>query len=206
MIRIMDRFLPALMFFVVTACGLAEDEQDEKNKYLYLTFCDKAFESYCLAEFDSDHNGRISRYEAQRVRVVSCPYSGIVSLSDLNEFSRLERLDCRGNKLVSLDLAATRLVWLDCSDNELVRLDADGLRTLVELRCRGNRLQRLDLQSNVSLAVLDASHNELAGVVDLSPCAPTLRADLRANEALERIYAFPSQGVLSDGITEVVHP
>ena len=79
----MVRALPALLVLLSTACGLAEDERDEENKYIYLTFYDKAFEAYCLGAFDVDGDGRISRYEAQRVRTVECPERGVASLSDL---------------------------------------------------------------------------------------------------------------------------
>ena len=119
----MVRALPVLLLLLSAACGLAEDERDEKNRYIYLTFYDKAFEAYCLGEFDVDGDGRISRYEAQRVRTVECPERGVASLSDLKEFTRLERLDCRGNALTRLDVTMTRLEWLDCSDNGLVSLD-----------------------------------------------------------------------------------
>ena len=98
----MVRALPVLLLLLSAACGLAEDERDEKNRYIYLTFYDKAFEAYCLGEFDVDGDGRISRYEAQRVRTVECPERGVASLSDLKEFTRLERLDCRGNALTRM--------------------------------------------------------------------------------------------------------
>ena len=148
----MVRALPVLLLLLSAACGLAEDERDEKNRYIYLTFYDKAFEAYCLGEFDVDGDGRISRYEAQRVRTVECPERGVASLSDLKEFTRLERLDCRGNALTRLDVTMTRLEWLDCSDNGLVSLDVNGLRGLAYLDCGGNSLPRLDLQSNASLS------------------------------------------------------
>lgn len=150
----MVRALPVLLLLLSAACGLAEDERDEKNRYIYLTFYDKAFEAYCLGEFDVDGDGRISRYEAQRVRTVECPERGVASLSDLKEFTRLERLDCRGNALTRLDVTMTRLEWLDCSDNGLVSLDVNGLHGLAYLDCGGNSLPRLDLQSNASLATL----------------------------------------------------
>ena len=139
----MVRALPVLLLLLSAACGLAEDERDEKNRYIYLTFYDKAFEAYCLGEFDVDGDGRISRYEAQRVRTVECPERGVASLSDLKEFTRLERLDCRGNALTRLDVTMTRLEWLDCSDNGLVSLDVNGLRGLAYLDCGGNSLPRL---------------------------------------------------------------
>ena len=179
----MVRALPVLLLLLSAACGLAEDERDEKNRYIYLTFYDKAFEAYCLGEFDVDGDGRISRYEAQRVRTVECPERGVASLSDLKEFTRLERLDCRGNALTRLDVTMTRLAYLDCG---------------------GNSLPRLDLQSNASLATLLCPDNALAGSLDVTSCASGLRADVRGNPSLATVYCLASQSVDFNGPTELV--
>lgn len=180
----MVRALPVLLLLLSAACGLAEDERDEKNRYIYLTFYDKAFEAYCLGEFDVDGDGRISRYEAQRVRTVECPERGVASLSDLKEFTRLERLDC--------------------SDNGLVSLDVNGLRGLAYLDCGGNSLPRLDLQSNASLATLLCPDNALAGSLDVTSCASGLRADVRGNPSLATVYCLASQSVDFNGPTELI--
>ena len=143
----MVRALPVLLLLLSAACGLAEDERDEKNRYIYLTFYDKAFEAYCLGEFDVDGDGRISRYEAQRVRTVECPERGVASLSDLKEFTRLERLDCRGNALTRLDVTMTRLdlqsnaslATLLCPDNALAgSLDVTSCASGLRADVRGN--------------------------------------------------------------------
>ena len=143
----MVRALPVLLLLLSAACGLAEDERDEKNRYIYLTFYDKAFEAYCLGEFDVDGDGRISRYEAQRVRTVECPERGVASLSDLKEFTRLERLDCRGNALTRLDVTLPRLdlqsnaslATLLCPDNALAgSLDVTSCASGLRADVRGN--------------------------------------------------------------------
>ena len=136
----MVRALLALLVLLSTACGLAEDERDEENKYIYLTFYDKAFEAYCLGAFDVDGDGRISRYEAQRVRGMECPERGIASLSDLKEFTRLERLDCGGNSLPRLDLQSNAsLATLLCPDNALAgSLDLTSCASGLRADVRGN--------------------------------------------------------------------
>lgn len=198
----MLRAVPVLLVLLSTACGLAEDERDEKNRYVYHPFYDKAFEAYCLEAFDLDGDGRISRYEAQRVRRIDCRERGIASLADLAEFTRLERLDCSGNRLTELDVTMTRLETLDCSGNALEKLDVNGLRGLRELDCRDNRLTNLGLGSNVSLTRLDGRANAFT-TLDLRACSSVLQADLRDNPELATVHARTGQGIAADGNTEI---
>ena len=187
----MLRFIPVLALLLFTACGLAENEQDDKNKRIYITFADPAFERFCLGMFDLDHDGRISRYEAQRVL-------------EIGEFSRLRELDCSGNNLTRLDLRkCPDLQKLDCGDNEITSLDIDGLRGLTQLDCAENLLARLDLKSNSSLRSLDCRGNLLV-TLDLPPCSGQLQADTRDNPFLTTVYCLASQGVDRNGPTEVV--
>ena len=186
----MKRLLPALVLVSVTACGLADDERDEENKYIYPTFSDKTFEAYCLGEFDLDGNGRISRYEAQRVVRIDCSGRGIASLADVAEFANLRELDCRGNDLVRLDVSAlARLERLDCSENRLASLDVEGLRALVSLDCGGNPLRHLNLSTNASLTRFGGRGCGF-GTLDLSQCArwswPTCAAVRRSRSCTWR--------------------
>lgn len=165
----MLRFIPVLALLLFTACGLAENEQDDKNKRIYITFADPAFERFCLGMFDLDHDGRISRYEAQRVLAMDCSGRNISAMWEIGEFSRLRELDCSGNNLTRLDLRkCPDLQKLDCGDNEITSLDIDGLRGLAVLDCAGNLLARLDLKSNSSLRSLDCRGNLLV-TLDLPP-------------------------------------
>lgn len=197
------RLFPLGALLLAAACGLAEDEQDDKNKHIYLTISDPAFETYCLEEFDTDRNGRLSRYEAQRVLEMDCSVRGIASLGEIGEFRRLQRLDCSGNALAQLDLRdCTLLQQLDCADNRLLALDLNGLRSLTALDCSGNLLPRLSLGSNASLLRLDCSRNALTGTLDLSACDARLQADVRTNPDLATVYCLPTQHVDFDGATE----
>ena len=191
----MKRLLPALVLVSVTACGLADDERDEENKYIYPTFSDKIFEAYCLGEFDLDGNGRISRYEAQRVVRIDCSGRGIASLADVAEFANLRELDCRGNDLVRLDVSA------------LARLEREGLRALVSLDCGGNPLRQLNLSTNASLMRFGGRGCGF-GTLDLSQCARWMElADVRGCPSLALLYVASGQrfGALRfDGPTKVV--
>ena len=164
---------------------------------------DKAFETYCLEKFDTNGDGRISRYEAQRVRRMECPERGIASLTDIREFFNLRELDCRGNDLTQLDLTAcTYLERLDCRDNALTSLDLDGVRGLVWLNCSDNGLPRLDLHSAASLLTLDCRNNALT-TLDVASCDANLQADVRSNPSLTTVYCRVSQSISFDGQTEL---
>ena len=128
----MLRFIPVLALLLFTACGLAENEQDDKNKRIYITFADPAFERFCLGMFDLDHDGRISRYEAQRVLAMDCSGRNISAMWEIGEFSRLRELDCRGNLLVTLDLTpCSGQLQADTRDNPFLttvyRLGSQGV-------------------------------------------------------------------------------
>ena len=201
----MLRFIPVLALLLFTACGLAENEQDDKNKRIYITFADPAFERFCLGMFDLDHDGRISRYEAQRVLAMDCSGRNISAMWEIGEFSRLRELDCSGNNLTRLDLRkCPDLQKLDCGDNEITSLDIDGLRGLTQLDCAENLLARLDLKSNSSLRSLDCRGNLLVTLDLPPPCSGQLQADTRDNPFLTTVYCLASQGVDRNGPTEVV--
>lgn len=201
-------FLGGLMGLIVlcgAACGLVDDDRDEANKSIQLTFSDKRLEALCLEHYDLDGDGHLSRYEAQRVVTLDCAACGIASLVDLREFVNLRELDCSGNALTELDLQRQPLLErLDCHDNRLTRLELSDLRALTHLDCRDNALPQLDLVSNGSLAWLDCRGN-LLRTLDLSRCAVTLQADVRDNPDLATVYYGSSgQKILFDGLTTLV--
>lgn len=194
--------LPLLL--TMTACGLAEGTEDEDNKLDYLTFSDSAFEAFCVETIDLNGDGRISRYEAQRVRSLDCSGRDIQSLWDLTAFVYLERLDCSNNRLEWLDLTlCSRLESLNCSGNLLTSINLDGLRRLTSLDCSSNSLARLDVASNVSLAWLNCRNNALRGALDLSFCSTLLQADVRDNSDLTTVHCLSSQQIVFNGTTQL---
>lgn len=202
---LLRRVLLGCLLLCGTACGLADDDRSEDNKHIYLTFYDKSFEALCLEHYDLNRDGRLSRYEAQRVVSLDCAGAGLTSLSDLREFVNLRTLDCRDNALTELDLSLlTHLETVRCDNNALVRLVVDNLRGLTLLTCRDNSLSQLDLGSTASLSQLDCRTNRLQ-TLDVSLCSPTLQADVRDNPDLATVYYGAStQTISADGPTELV--
>ena len=150
-------------------------------------------------------DGRISRYEAQRVRSIDCSGRGIASLFEIGEFENLESLDCSRNEIVTLDVSSlARLTELDCSQNRLTRLDLGQLRGLVRLDCAENELASLDPGACTSLSALDGRGNRYP-TLDVSGCSQTLAADLTDNPQLELVYAREGQNIRAEGATEVIY-
>ena len=161
----------ALLLIFATACGLTDDERDETDKYAYVTFSDAAFERFCLERYDTDNDGRVSRYEARAVATMDCAGLDIRSLNGIEAFVNLRALDCSDNLLDRLDVTrCIRLERLDCGGNVLASLDVRGLRQLASLLCMGNDLRILDLTDNVSLSRFNGSDNDFR-LLNLSTCA-----------------------------------
>ena len=193
--------------FVLTACaacGLTDDERDEKDRYVYVPISDTSFSSFCLEKFDTDGDGLLSRYEARCVQDIDCSGRDIATLGDLSVFENLRTLDCSHNKLTKLDIRHLyRLERLDCSDNDLESLQIGASQAFVSLRCSYNRLQTLDLGAASSLRQLEACANEFR-TLDLRACSHTLQADVTSNPSLATLYCFTSQEVWANGPTEIL--
>lgn len=193
----------------LAACGLADDERDYENRYIYIEnqFSDPHFRAFCMEHYDLNRDGHVSRYEAQRILKMECPGLEIASMNGINEFIHLQRLDCSDNILTSLDLSkCTSLRELDCSDNALASLGIKRLISLITLDCSRNRLSDLQLPATRTLVRIDCARNELQ-TLDVSNCAQTMsQLDARSNPRLEVIYARVDQQfgeLLIDGPTLV---
>ena len=191
----------ALLLIFATACGLTDDERDETDKYAYVTFSDAAFERFCLERYDTDNDGRVSRYEAHAVATMDCAGLDIRSLNGIEAFVNLRALDCSDNLLDRLDVTrCIRLERLDCGGNVLASLDVRGLRQLASLLCMGNDLRILDLTDNVSLSRFNGSDNDFR-LLNLSTCATRIEL-LRTtgNPSLTVIYLRADQQVSEQAI------
>lgn len=181
--------------------------RDEDNRYVYLRFADPAFEAYCLEHWDLNGDGRISRYEAQRVWDMDCSSLGVKTLAGIEEFTALRKLDCSGNEIVALDVRKCIFMeQLNCSGNALISLDIKGLRFLNRLDCSNNDLTYINLATNAALENLWCGGNRFASL-DISHCATDMiRVDTVPNESLSVLYKRAGQRILNlnvDGGTKV---
>ena len=146
----------------------------------YVTFADPNFESYCLSNFDTDSDGRISVEEAAVVTTIDVNTDNIESLGGIEWFTGLIRLECCGTmagnypnytfngKLTSLDVSnSVNLTYLNCGANQLTTLDVSNNVNLTTLFCRYNKLTALDVRGNSKINDLQCSFNQLA-TLDIS--------------------------------------
>ena len=194
----------AALIALLGGCGMAERDDEDRKSYDYLTLHDEAFAQYCLKAFDTNRDGRLSRYEAESVRQIECRDRGIRSLDQIDAFSRLESLECSGNELESLDLTKNReLQRIHCANNKLRELSLGSLRRLTELDCRKNLLTEIYLAGNASLQRLDCSNNAFS-MLDVSVCSQLLKADVRSNPHLSVVYYRAGQQVNYEAPTVLI--
>ena len=137
----MQKHISALLLALLFV-SCAKSGTDLKN--ICSKMKDAVFAEFCRANFDKDGDGVVSQEEAAAVKEIKCPNMDISSLEGIEEFPNVEVLDVSGNKLVSLDLTQnTKLRKLNCGKNVLVSLLLPA--SLTRLSCAGNKLSVVDL-------------------------------------------------------------
>jgi hypothetical protein len=129
-------------------------------------------------KFISNHPSVVSYNE----RISVTGGKKINSLSGIEYFTSLTRLDFPGNKLTTLDVSKnTALTVLICGDNQLTTLDVSKNVNLTRLECSNNQLTILDVSKNANLIELNCYWNQLTTL------------NLGNNEVLERVYCTYNQ-------------
>lgn len=184
--RIMTRFV--LVFTALTVSQISYSCFKEKNvSPVYSEIPDANFKAYLKTivpdaftpdnKFISNHPSVVSYNER-----ISVTGKNITSLSGIEYFTSLTRLDCPGNKLTFLEVSKnTALTVLNCSENQLTTLDVSMNVNLTRLECFRNQLTTLNVSKNTNLIWLNCYWNQLTTL------------NLGNNEVLERVYCTYNQ-------------
>jgi len=109
-------------------------------------FKDEAFKAYMIENFDTNHDGEMSKHEMSLITDIDCRGLNIIFLNGIEYCTNLVSLNCMGNHLSSLDVRKNKaLTELYCSDNQLTTLDVSKNTTLTKLDCSSNPLEVLNL-------------------------------------------------------------
>ena len=96
------------------------------------------------------------------VKDLNCSGQELKKTLNLEQNSRVEKLNCSGNQLTGLWFhTGSSLRYLDCSVNEFTALDLSKNPELTELSCSSNKLTSLDLSANKKLQKIVAQTNAL---------------------------------------------
>ena len=99
------------------------------------------------------------------VKDLNCSGQELKKTLNLEQNSRVEKLNCSGNQLTGLWFhKGSSLKYLTCSVNELTALDLSKCSELIELSCGNNKLTSLDLSANKKLQKIVAGSNKLTAL------------------------------------------
>ena len=156
------------------------------------------FKAYLVDNFDVNGDGEISVDEALAVKEINIASSSlpIRSLSGIEHFTKLEKLDCSGNNLSEVDLKSNAaLRTLNCSDNSLTALDLSDKLYLTDVDCSGNKINNLLLTNACGLRNLDCSDNDIEEI------------NLHDGQFISRLdcYSNPIKKLVLDNNAELAH-
>ena len=151
-------FLPFSAFAANT--GIAFDSPDFK-----LNFPDEEFRRFLKECCDKNGDGKLD----VDIQNMTIPTSyAITSLEGIRFFEDLEKLDCHGIGLTTLNVSMNfKLKELDCSGNQLkdyLPILSSGLK---KLNCSNNKLTHMNLgnRSGLNLEEVDCSNNNITNIV-----------------------------------------
>ena len=99
------------------------------------------------------------------VKDLNCSGQELKKTLNLEQNSRVEKLDCRANQLTDLWFhKGSSLKYLNCSVNKFTALNLSKNPELTELYCSSNKLTALDLSANTKLQQINASSNKLTAL------------------------------------------
>ena len=121
------------------------------------------------------------------VKDLNCSGQELKKTLNLEQNSRVEKLNCRFNQLTGLWFhTGSSLRYLDCSVNKFTALNLSKNPELTELYCNGNQITALDLSANKKLQKINANCNNLT-TLDARHLPELTYLDLQANFDLKSI-------------------
>ena len=194
-------FLP----FSAFAANTASTEIDFNSPDFKLNFPDEEFRRFLKECCDKNGDGKLD----VDIKNMTIPTSyAIKSLEGIRFFEDLEKLDCHGIGLTTLNVGKNfKLKELDCSDNQLKEsypIHSSGLKklncsnnklthmnlgilyglNLEEVNCSNNEIRNIVMDSVGELVKFDCSNNDLM-TLDVSQCFKLKELNCSGNQLME---------------------
>lgn len=173
-----------------------------------LKFKDEEFQRFLKERCDTNHNGKLDAQELNITEMTIPDDYKIKNLEGIRFFENLEKLDCHGIGLTtlnvgknfklreldcsynqlknSIEILSVGLKILNCSHNNLTSMDLgilSGLK-LEEVDCSYNKIWRIVMRSEEELVKFDCSNNELMAL-DVSRCYQLKQLNCSVNQLVE---------------------
>lgn len=111
-------------------------------------------------KFISNHPSVVSYDEIMSIR-----NKNITSLSGIEYFTSLKKLDCLDNQLTTIDVSKNlALTNLYCGHNQLTHIDVSKNINIIKIDCSNNKLTTLDVSKNLNLIELFCCCNLLTTI------------------------------------------
>lgn len=162
----------------------------------YVDIEDDNFESYLVANFDTDHNGWMSFGELAAITAIDVVTDKIVTVKEIDLMPDLKRLAVAGTaaqsgRLTKLDVSKNgKLTTIICDNNQLDSLGLAACPLLDTLSCAGNRIKELDVTGEKYLKSLKIGNNPLESEVDISYCESLTEFFVENCTMLKTIYVW----------------
>ena len=188
--------------FLLLLCSCYSDDSDD-SKMESTAISSPSFEQALIdigIDTDGVMNGAISIHNISNITYLPLNDANISSLSGLEKFTGLKKLEVFNNELTSLDVSQnTALKELDFSNNLITSIDISQNTALTSLVCFNNQLTSIDVSQNIALATLAITNNQLTSINLISNtnltqlyCSKNQLAsiDLSSNIALQELFCF----------------
>jgi Leucine-rich repeat (LRR) protein len=127
-----------------------EDEYGNSrvNFTSFINIPDATFRAYCLSNFDTNKDGKISLSEAAAAKTVNVAGTAVASLEGIQYFTNITLLECSSCNLEgTLDVSMLmKMEYCQCSNNKLTKLILPENSALIRLQCDRNRISSIDVQ------------------------------------------------------------
>lgn len=161
-----------------------------------VVFDDANFEAFCIQNYDTDHDGKVSYYEASLPTAMVVRNLHIASMTGIEHFVNLTELDCSWNSLTSIDLSQnTKLTVFLVQNNNLSSLNLTANNALVQVSCAYNpnltefkctncqSLNDVSIFGNTGLKTLTLTGTHLlSSLTGLNTCTALEKVDLASNK------------------------
>lgn len=199
----LKRHLIPLLILLLSSCSSDDTDTNDMESTIISS---PSFEQALIntgIDLDGVVNGVIATNDIAAINFLSLNDANISSLSGLEYFIGLKKLQVSNNQLTSLNVSQnTAIKELDFSNNLITTIDISHNTALTSLVCFNNRLTSLDLSQNIALATLACTNNNLSAI-DLSfntnltqlYCSKNLLTsiDVSNNTAIEELFCFENQ-------------